>query len=86
MTSKTACPSLQRKENKFATTHVAKVDTVLSPKLGVTQEGHCRLGTDPTPRTDQPKGTEVGHAGLSVGFSKVIPERFISKTEYTNTQ
>jgi hypothetical protein len=35
---------------------------------------------------DQPKGTEVGHAGLSVGFSKVIPERFTSKTEYTNTQ
>jgi hypothetical protein len=36
--------------------------------------------------TDQPKGTEVGHAGLSVGFSKVIPERFTSKSKYTNTQ
>jgi hypothetical protein len=24
---------------------------------------------------DQPNGTEVGHAGLSVGFSKVIPGR-----------
>jgi hypothetical protein len=33
------------------TTHVAKVDTMLSPKPGVTQEGHCQLGTDPTPRT-----------------------------------
>jgi hypothetical protein len=30
-----------------------KVDTVLSPKLGVTQEGHCQPGTDPTPRTSQ---------------------------------
>jgi hypothetical protein len=36
--------------------------------------------------TDQPNGTEVGHAGLSVGFSKVIPEKGASKTEYTNTQ
>jgi hypothetical protein len=25
--------------------------------------------------TDQPNGTEIGHAGLSVGFSKVIPEK-----------
>jgi hypothetical protein len=33
--------------------HVAKVDTALSPKLGVTQEGHCQPGTDPTPRTSQ---------------------------------
>jgi hypothetical protein len=44
--------SLLRKEDKFATTHVAKVDTVLSPKLGVTQEGHCQPGTDPTPWTN----------------------------------
>jgi hypothetical protein len=36
--------------------------------------------------TDQPKGTEVGHAGLSVGFSKVIPANGTSKTEYSNTQ
>jgi hypothetical protein len=36
--------------------------------------------------TEQPNGTEVGHAGLSMGFSKVIPEKFTSKTEYTNTQ
>jgi hypothetical protein len=35
---------------------------------------------------DQPNGTEVGHAGLSVGFSKVIPEKFANKTEYANTQ
>jgi hypothetical protein len=38
-------------ENKHATTHVAKVDTMLIPKPGVTQEGHCQAGTDPTPRT-----------------------------------
>jgi hypothetical protein len=35
---------------------------------------------------DQPNGTEVGHARLSVGFLKVIPEKFTSKTEYANTQ
>jgi hypothetical protein len=29
------------------------VDTTLSPKPGVTQEGHCQPGTDPTPRTSQ---------------------------------
>jgi hypothetical protein len=28
---------------------------------------------------DQPNGTEVGHAGLSVGFSKVIPENSIAR-------
>jgi hypothetical protein len=53
MTSYSACPSSQWKEYKHATTHVTKVDTVLSPKLGVTQEGHCQPGTDPTPRTSQ---------------------------------
>jgi hypothetical protein len=36
--------------------------------------------------TDQPYGTEVGHAELSMGFSKVIPENVTSKTEYSNTQ
>jgi hypothetical protein len=56
---------------------------MLSPKLGVTQEGHCQPGTH---STDQPYGTEVGHVELSVGFSKVIPENFTSKTEYSNTQ
>jgi hypothetical protein len=39
------------RKNKHATTQVAKVDTVLSPKLGVTPEGHYQPGTDPTPRT-----------------------------------
>jgi hypothetical protein len=38
-------------ENKHATTHAAKVDTMLSPRPGVTQEGHCQPGTDPIPRT-----------------------------------
>jgi hypothetical protein len=36
--------------------------------------------------TDQPKGTDVGHAGLSMEFSKVIPETDTSKDEYSNTQ
>jgi hypothetical protein len=35
---------------------------------------------------DQPNGIEVGHAGLSVRFSRVIPEKQTSKTKYTNTQ
>jgi hypothetical protein len=30
-----------------------KGDTTLSPKYGVIQEGHCQLGTDPTPQTSQ---------------------------------
>jgi hypothetical protein len=29
--------------------------------------------------TDQPNGTEVAHAGLSVGFSKVIPENRLAR-------
>jgi hypothetical protein len=29
--------------------------------------------------TDQPNGTEVGHAGPSVGFSKIIPENRLAK-------
>jgi hypothetical protein len=35
---------------------------------------------------DQPKGTEVGHAGLSMEFSKVIPETDMSKAEHSSTQ
>jgi hypothetical protein len=41
---------------------------------------------DESHSTDQPNGIEVGHVGLSVGFSRVILEKFTSKTEYTNTQ
>jgi hypothetical protein len=40
-------------ESKLATTHITKVDTMLSPKLGITPEGHCQPRTDPTPRTSQ---------------------------------
>jgi hypothetical protein len=29
--------------------------------------------------TDQPKGTDVGHTKLSVGFSKVIPEKTLAR-------
>jgi hypothetical protein len=53
MTSLTAYPCSQRKENKHATIHIVKVDTMLSPRPGVTPEGHCQPGTDPTPRTSQ---------------------------------
>jgi hypothetical protein len=35
---------------------------------------------------DQPKGTDVGHAELSMGFSKGIPETDTSKAEHSNTQ
>jgi hypothetical protein len=34
-------------------THIADVDTTLSLKYGIIQEGHCQSGTDPTPRTSQ---------------------------------
>jgi hypothetical protein len=51
MASCSAFPSSQWKENNHVITHVAMVDTMLSPKLGVTQEGHCQPGTDPTPWT-----------------------------------
>jgi hypothetical protein len=37
----------------YATTHVGKVDTRLSPRPGVTPEGHCQPGTGPIPRTSQ---------------------------------
>jgi hypothetical protein len=53
LTSWTACLCSQRKGNKHATTLVAKVDTMLSPRPGVTPEGHCQPGTDPIPRTSQ---------------------------------
>jgi hypothetical protein len=39
--------------NSHATTHLVKVDTMLSPKHGVIQEGHCQPGTDPIPQTSQ---------------------------------
>jgi hypothetical protein len=68
-TSYIACPSSQRKENKHATTHVAKVDTILSPKLGVTQEDHCQPGTDPTPRTSQ-KEQKLAMQGCPWGSRK----------------
>jgi hypothetical protein len=41
----------ERKDS--ATTRVAKVDTMLSPRPGVTPEGHCQPGTSPIPRTSQ---------------------------------
>jgi hypothetical protein len=58
---------------------------MLSPKYGIIQEGSLLAG-DGSHSTNQPNGTEVGHAGLSMGFSRVIPEKQTSKTEYTNTQ
>jgi hypothetical protein len=41
----------------YTTTHVAKVDTMPSPRPGVTQEGHCQPGTGPVPRTSQKEQT-----------------------------
>jgi hypothetical protein len=73
----------ERKEH--TTTHVAKVDTTLSPKAWCHSGGSLPAG-DGSHSTDQPKGTDVGHTGLSVGFSKVIPEIDTSKAEYSNTQ
>jgi hypothetical protein len=50
------------------------------------QSGGSLPAGDGSHSTDQPNGTEVGHAGLSVGFLRVIPEKFTSKTKYTTTQ
>jgi hypothetical protein len=52
------------------TTHVAKVDTTLSPKHGVIPEGHCQPGMDPTPRTSQ---TEQRMARLDYPFGSHRP-------------
>jgi hypothetical protein len=51
--------------------HILLLD-LCSYKSGVT-------AGDGSHSTDQPKGTEVGHAGLFVGFSKVIPANGTSK-------
>jgi hypothetical protein len=48
--------------------------------------GGSLLAGDGSHSTDKPNETEVGHAGLFVGFSKVIPERQTGKIEYTNIQ
>jgi hypothetical protein len=52
------------------TTHVAKVDTTLSPKHGVIPEGHCQLGMDPIPWTSQ---TEQRMARLDNPFGSHKP-------------
>jgi hypothetical protein len=80
LTNITACPKFTAEGKVYATTHIAKADTKLSPGPDVTPEGHGSHSTD------QPKGTDVGHTRLSVGFSKVIPETDIGKAEYPNTQ
>jgi hypothetical protein len=36
---------------------------MLSPRPGVTQEGHCQLGTGPIPRTSQTEQTSAMQGG-----------------------
>jgi hypothetical protein len=55
------------------------------PEVGRHSGGSLPAG-DGSHSTDQPNGTEVGQAGLSMAFLEVVPEKFASKTEYTNTQ
>jgi hypothetical protein len=57
LTNITACPKFTAEGKVYATTHIAKADTKLSPGPGVTPEGHCRPGTGPTPRTSQKERT-----------------------------
>jgi hypothetical protein len=57
LTSVTVCLNSQRKKKFYATTHVAKANTKLSPGPGVTPEGQCRPGTGPIPRTSQKERT-----------------------------
>jgi hypothetical protein len=74
---------------------------MLSPRSGVTQEGHCQPGTDPTPRTSHteqklamqnyPWGSRRSYlknllARLSMLiFSKAYPELGICHTRFIRT-
>jgi hypothetical protein len=55
---------------------------MLSPKAWCHSGGSLPAG-DGSHSMDQPKGTVIGHAGLSVGFSKVIPKIDTSKAEHS---
>jgi hypothetical protein len=84
LTSRTACPNSQRKE-KIRDYTRRESGHHAQPKAWCHSGGSLPAG-DGSHSTDQPKGTDVGHAGLSMGFSKVIPETDTSKAEHSNTQ
>jgi hypothetical protein len=84
LTSRTACPNSQRKDKKRDYTR-RESGHHAQPKAWFHSGGSLPAG-DGSHSTDQPKGTVVGHAGLSVGFSKVKPETDTSKAEHSNTQ
>jgi hypothetical protein len=73
-----ACPCSQRKENKRATTLTAKVDTMVSPRPGVTPEGHCQPGTDPIPRTSQ-KEQKLAMQGCPWGSRKLYLQMILAR-------
>jgi hypothetical protein len=78
LTSETACLCSQRKGNKHATTFVAKVDTMLSPRPGVILEGHCQPGTDPIPRTS-PKEQKLAMWGCPWGSRRLYLQMVLAR-------
>jgi hypothetical protein len=68
----------QQKGNKHATTLVAKVDTMLSPRPGVTPEGHCQPGTDSIPRTSQ-KEQQLAMQGYPWGSRKLYLQMVLAR-------
>jgi hypothetical protein len=84
LTSRTACPTHSGKKRLRNYTR-RESGHYAQPKAWCHSGGSLPAG-DGSHSTDQPKGTVVGHAGLSVGFSKVKPETDTSKAEHSNTQ
>jgi hypothetical protein len=77
-TSQIACPCSQRKKNKHATTYVAKFDTMLSPKPGVTPEARCQPGTDPTPWTSHVE-SKFATQNYPWGFRRLYLKKILAR-------
>jgi hypothetical protein len=58
---------------------------MLSPGPGVTQEGHCQPGTDPTPRTSHVEQRLATQNYPWCSRSLYLKTR-LARTEYSNTQ
>jgi hypothetical protein len=51
---------------------------MLSPRPGVTQEGHCQPGTDPTPRTNQ-KEQKMAMQGCPWGSQRLYLQMILAR-------
>jgi hypothetical protein len=54
------------------------VDTMLSPRPDVIQEGHCQPGTDPNPRTSQ-KEQKLAMQGYPWGSRKSYLKKLLTR-------